>query len=40
MVSSQLTANFVWLDDEFAIEKARNLIVYKYFDYRILKLKH
>ena len=34
--SGQLTADFVWLDDEFAIDKEQNLIVCPYFDYRQL----
>ena len=32
----KLVANFVWLDDEFAIDKAQNIIVCPYFDYRQL----
>lgn len=31
-----LVANLTWLDDEFAIDKANNLIVCPYFDYRQL----
>ena len=34
--TGQLAANFVWLDDEFAIDKTLNLIVCPYFDYRQL----
>lgn len=36
LATSQLSANFVWLDDEFAVDKAQNLIVCPYFDYRQL----
>ena len=36
LATGQLAANFIWLDDEFAIDKARNLIVCPYFDYRQL----
>ena len=34
--TGELVANFVWLDDEFAIDEAQNLIVCPYFDYRQL----
>ncbi|PKG82225.1 hypothetical protein CXF85_15145 [Colwellia sp. 75C3] len=34
--SGKLIANFVWLDDEFAIDKRNKLIVCPYFDYRQL----
>ena len=34
--SGQLVANLVWLDNEFAIDKSKNLIVCPYFDYRQL----
>lgn len=36
LATGQLTANFIWLDDEFAIDKAQNLVVCPYFDYRQL----
>lgn len=36
LATGQLVANFVWLDDEFAIDRSRNLIVCPYFDYRQL----
>lgn len=36
LATGQLVANFVWLDEEFAIDKAQNLIVCPYFDYRQL----
>ncbi|MFB0981490.1 MAG: hypothetical protein QMC62_11320 [Alteromonadaceae bacterium] len=36
LATGQLIANFVWLDDEFAIDKAQNLVVCPYFDYRQL----
>jgi hypothetical protein len=36
LATRQLTANFIWLDDEFAIDKTQNLIVCPYFDYRQL----
>ena len=36
LASKQLQANFVWLDEEFAIDKAQNLVVCPYFDYRQL----
>lgn len=36
LASNQITANFDWLDDEFAIDKAQNLIICPYFDYRQL----
>ena len=36
LASNQLNSNFVWLDDEFAIDKTHNLIVCPYFDYRQL----
>ena len=34
--SGHLLANFIWLDEEFAIDKTQNLIVCPYFDYRQL----
>lgn len=34
--TGQLTANFTWLDDEFAVDKTQNLIVCPYFDYQQL----
>lgn len=36
LATGQLAANFVWLDDEFAIDRSRNLVVCPYFDYRQL----
>jgi hypothetical protein len=36
LATGQLVADFIWLDDEFAIDKTRNLIVCPYFDYRQL----
>jgi hypothetical protein len=36
LASGQLMANFIWLDEEFAIDKTQNLIVCPYFDYRQL----
>lgn len=36
LATEQLVANFIWLDDEFAIDKTQNLIVCPYFDYRQL----
>ena len=36
LTSNQLKANFIWLDDEFAIDKTQNLVVCPYFDYRQL----
>ncbi len=36
LATGQLEANFIWLDDEFAIDKTQNLIVCPYFDYRQL----
>jgi hypothetical protein len=36
LATNQLTANFTWLDEQFAIDKAKNLIVCPYFDYRQL----
>jgi len=34
--TGQLVANFVWIDDEFAIDREQKLIVCPYFDYRQL----
>jgi hypothetical protein len=34
--NNKLQANFIWLDDEFAIDKVHNIIVCPYFDYRQL----
>jgi hypothetical protein len=34
--TGELVANFVWLDDEFAIDESKNLVVCPYFDYRQL----
>jgi len=34
--TGELVANIVWLDDEFAIDEAQNLVVCPYFDYRQL----
>lgn len=36
LTTSELVANFVWLDDEFAIDEAQNLVICPYFDYRQL----
>jgi hypothetical protein len=36
LANGQLVANFVWLDEEFAIDNAQNLVVCPYFDYRQL----
>jgi hypothetical protein len=36
LATGQLEADFIWLDDEFAIDKAQNLVVCPYFDYRQL----
>ena len=36
LTSNQLKVNFIWLDDEFAIDKTQNVIVCPYFDYRQL----
>ena len=36
LASGQLMANFMWLDEEFAIDKTQNFIVCPYFDYRQL----
>lgn len=36
LAEGKLTANFTWLDDEFAIDRTNNLIVCPYFDYRQL----
>lgn len=36
LATNQLAANFIWLDDEFALDKTQNLIVCPYFDYRQL----
>ncbi len=36
LTTGQLVANFIWLDDEFAIDKTQKLIVCPYFDYRQL----
>jgi hypothetical protein len=36
LATDQLVANFVWLDDEFAIDEAQKLVVCPYFDYRQL----
>lgn len=36
LTSGELQANLVWLDDEFAIDKTKRLIVCPYFDYRQL----
>jgi len=36
LTTGELIANFIWLDDKFAIDKAQNLIVCPYFDYRQL----
>jgi len=36
LTTEQIHANFIWLDEEFAIDKTQNLIVCPYFDYRQL----
>jgi len=36
LASGQLVANFIWLDEEFAIDKTQNLVICPYFDYRQL----
>jgi len=36
LASGELQANLIWLDDEFAIDTAKRLIVCPYFDYRQL----
>ena len=36
LATGQLVANFIWLDEEFAIDKTQNLVVCPYFDYRQL----
>jgi hypothetical protein len=36
LATGQLKANFVWLDEEFAIDKAQKIVVCPYFDYRQL----
>jgi hypothetical protein len=36
LATNQLNASFTWLDEQFAIDKAKNLIVCPYFDYRQL----
>lgn len=36
LAKGQLMADFVWLDDEFAIDESKNLVVCPYFDYRQL----
>jgi hypothetical protein len=36
LTTGELVANFVWLDDEFAIDKAQNIVICPYFDYRQL----
>jgi len=36
LATGQLAASFVWLDEEFAIDKTQNLVVCPYFDYRQL----
>ncbi|KXO13179.1 hypothetical protein AKG98_3395 [Moritella sp. JT01] len=36
LASSELKANLIWLDEEFAIDTAKRLIVCPYFDYRQL----
>lgn len=36
ITSGKLIANLVWLDNEFAIDRANNLVVCPYFDYRQL----
>lgn len=34
--TGQLAANIVWLDEEFAIDRSKKLVVCPYFDYRQL----
>jgi hypothetical protein len=36
LATGQLSANFIWLDEEFAIDKKQKLVVCPYFDYRQL----
>ena len=36
LATNQLSANLLWLDEEFAIDYTQNLIVCPYFDYRQL----
>ena len=36
LATQQLHVNFVWLDEEFALDKSQNLVVCPYFDYRQL----
>lgn len=36
LATGKLTANLIWLDEEFAIDKAQKIVVCPYFDYRQL----
>ena len=36
IATQQLHVNFVWIDEEFALDKSQNLVVCPYFDYRQL----